>query len=197
MAKQRQIDNDKINVYKIKMMYNAMAMFQKLDPGKINYKVNLYQRQEMRKYQSQLDLLKAKKSRKSRDDDFEVICKMCNIVVCLASSVYQLDHHHIVQDRELESKIERKKHGRPQKFGGLDKKCKMICKKCPNSWGIIAEKDGIDLRILKIESLKFRNMRTVEVLSPKKWEDLLYDFQEITFEDIPSIFGIESNSEAE
>lgn len=179
------------------MMYNAMAMFQKLDPGKINYKVNQYQRQEMKKYQSQVDLLRAKKSRKSRDDDFEVICEMCKIVVCLASSVYQLDHHHIVQDRELESKIERKKHGQPQRFGGVEKKFKMICKKCPNKWGIIAEKDGIDLKILKIETLKFRNVRTDEVLSPRKWEDLPYDFQVITFEDIPSIFGKESNPDAE
>ena len=193
MGNEKQVEQEIVNAYKANMMYKAMDMFKQLDPKNIEYKIQLFQKEEMQKYRYKVELDKAKQNRYS-DDNYELLCKRCNGLACYVSDVRKRGHDYLVIDPTLPAKITTKPHKTPKKYDGIEKKAKMFCKNCPNDWGIIAEKDGTDLRILKIISLKFRNMRTHDVTTYKKWIDMPFNVPEIDDEDLVKLFNTSENN---
>lgn len=190
MGGEKQVDQEMVNAYKAAMMYRAMQRFKELQPKLIESKIALFQREEMQKHRSKVQLEMVKKSRRS-DDDFEILCKRCNTFACHLSDVRKRGHDHLVADKGFALRINTKPHGAPVKYDGIEKKAKMFCKKCPSDWGIVAEKDGIDIRILKIKMFKFRNMRTQDITNYNKWIDVPYRVPDIDDEDLAHLVDVE------
>ncbi|XP_052773520.1 antiviral innate immune response receptor RIG-I-like [Mya arenaria] len=184
----KQVEQEMVNAYKANMMYKAMDEFKRLNPKNIGYKVAIYQKEEMQKHRYKMEYEKAKKSKMS-EDDLEILCRRCNTKACLVSDIRKLGHDHLVLDKSFANRITTKPHKSPKKYDGIEKKSKMFCKKCPLDWGIVAERDGVDLWILKIQCFKFRNMRSADVSAYKKWIEVPYAVPEMNLEDIPKFFG--------
>ncbi|XP_052772055.1 antiviral innate immune response receptor RIG-I-like isoform X2 [Mya arenaria] len=184
----KQVEQEMVNAYKANMMYKAMDDFKRLNPKNIGYKVAIYQKEEMQKHRYKMEYEKAKKSKMS-EDDLEILCRRCNTKACLVSDIRKLGHDHLVLDKSFANRITTKPHKSPKKYDGIEKKSKMFCKKCPLDWGIVAERDGVDLWILKIQCFKFRNMRSADVSAYKKWIEVPYAVPEMNLEDIPKFFG--------
>ncbi|WAR20791.1 IFIH1-like protein [Mya arenaria] len=184
----KQVEQEMVNAYKANLMYKAMDEFKRLNPKTIGYKVAIYQREEMQKHRYKMEYEKANKSKMS-EDDLEILCRRCNTKVCHVSDIRKLGHDHLVLDKSFANRFTTKPHITPKKYDGIEKKSKMICKKCPMDWGIVAERDGVDLWILKIQCFKFRNMRSADVSAYKKWIEVPYAVPEMTLEDIPKFFG--------
>ncbi|WAR20808.1 IFIH1-like protein [Mya arenaria] len=188
VGSEKQVEQEMVNAYKANLMYKAMDEFKRLNPKHIQYKIAIYQKEEMQKHRYKMEYEKAKKSKMS-EDDLEILCRRCNTKACLVSDIRKLGHDHLVLDKSFANRITTKPHKSPKKYDGIEKKSKMFCKKCPLDWGIVAERDGVDLWILKIQCFKFRNMRSADVSAYKKWIEVPYAFPEMNLEDIPKFFG--------
>ncbi|WAR20787.1 DDX58-like protein [Mya arenaria] len=188
VGSEKQVEQEMVNAYKANLMYKAMDEFKRLNPKHIRYKIAIYQKEEMQKHRYKMEYEKAKKSKMS-EDDLEILCRRCNTKACQVSDIRKLGNGYLVLDKSFAKRISTKPHKSPKKYNGIEKKSKMFCKKCPLDWGIVAERDGIDLWILKIKCFKFRNLRSADVSAYKHWIEVPYDVPEMTLEDIPKFFG--------
>lgn len=188
MGNQKQVEQERINAYKANLMQKAMVMFEELDEKHKESKIQLFQREEMQKHRNRVELEKAKRSRHT-GDDFEILCRRCSKFACYVTDVRSRGHDYLVIDAGFKDRITTKPHKSPKKYDGIEKKSKMFCKGCPQDWGIIAEKDGADLRILKIISFKFRNLRTQDITTYTKWINMPYNVPEITDNDLTKLYG--------
>ena len=183
----KDFDKDRLSAYKELMMQGAMQEFDNLMKADIEIKVKLYQKEEMQKYTSKLEAAMAKQRKKTNIRDYKMCCKKCNTHACFISDVRKYKVQHFVIDKDFVNKIDIKKRNKPTTADGFQINRQMRCKKCPLSWGVIADKDGLDCRILKLDNFKLINMATGAVEIYKKWIDVPYKVREVDVNDLPRL----------
>lgn len=188
MGSQKNMERDMRNVFKISLMKKGIKLFQELEKKKVEQELRSYQIEELKKYTAAIEEEKLKRSRKSTDFDYEILCKVCKQKICLTSELCKFNQNHIVLSKALPSLIDERPIKKKAKYDGLNKRSKMFCKTCPNDWGMIADYNDVPLHILSLESLVFRNMNTNEETSFRKWNSMPYDVKTITDVDIHTLF---------
>ncbi|XP_053375270.1 antiviral innate immune response receptor RIG-I-like [Mercenaria mercenaria] len=191
MGSENILEQERINAYKALMMTRALDEVCKLDPKLIAQKIVPFQKEEIQKTRFKKEAKNYINSKKSSEDAYEILCGRCNTFVCDISDVRQMGNDRIVTDKTFEEGINKKKHKKPKTYDGIFKKYKMYCKKCPQDWGIIGIKDGLDCMTLKMKKLKFKNLRTGRL---SEYEP--YDVQKIGVAELSDILN-EGNDQIE
>ncbi|WAR21338.1 DDX58-like protein [Mya arenaria] len=185
------VEKDIVNVYKANLMYKAMDTFKKLDEHELEHKLDFYQKEEVRKQINKQDLLDAMKKCQSTDD-MELMCVKCSKYICHMSGVRALpNNQHFVIIEEFPDKIDRKANQKRERYDGIVKKGKMFCKSCGQDWGMIADRNGYDLFVLKLDSLLFRQEDIDKIQDFQKWR-FAPKFTECTLEDIPKLLAYQT-----
>ncbi|XP_052772305.1 antiviral innate immune response receptor RIG-I-like isoform X2 [Mya arenaria] len=192
LGSEKLVEKDKVNVYKANLMYKAMNTFKNMDAHKLENKLDFYQREEVRKQINKTDLLGSMKNRQSTKD-MEVLCVKCKKYICHTSKMRTLpNNQHFVITEGFRDQIDRKPHPKPAQYAGIVKKEKMSCKNCGQEWGMIAEKIGLDLFVLKLENLLFREEYSGDTNSFQKW-DLAPKITECTVDEITNLLAYQTS----
>ncbi|KAL4219703.1 Caspase recruitment domain [Mactra antiquata] len=173
MAGEDLLEQDRINAYKVSMMYRALKKIDDLETRYIRMKTKLFQKEEINKYHYKVNTENFKKLRKS-DDDHDILCGRCNIFLCYVSNVREMGSHNVVIDQDFPNKVYRREHKKTTYFGGVHNKYMIYCNDCGHELGIVGIYNGLDHHLLKIRNMKFRNHLTQEIHVYKKWLDLPY-----------------------
>ncbi|KAL4232865.1 Dicer-2 [Mactra antiquata] len=173
MAGEDLLEQDRINAYKVSMMYRALKKIDDLETKYIRMKTKLFQKEEINKYHYKVNTENFKKLRKS-DDDHDILCGRCNIFLCYVSNVREMGSHNVVIDQDFPNKVYRREHKKTTYFDGMHNKYMIYCNVCGHELGIVGIYNGLDHHLLKIRNMKFRNHLTQEIHVYKKWLDLPY-----------------------
>lgn len=171
-------------------MCRALEDLKKIDQANIERKILFIQQENMtqNKMKEEFALLKKEKQEMMTNLDQDLLCARCGTLACALTDVRKMGHDHIVLNNEFEDKIMKKIHKNPILYGDVRKKYKMRCKKCPNDWGIVGEKGGIEYMILKIKKFKFKDHDHPGTISTyKNWNG--FSIPALSPEDLQKLYG--------
>ncbi|KAJ8262237.1 hypothetical protein GJAV_G00164150 [Gymnothorax javanicus] len=179
--RKERIDKEKINMMREKIVEKAIANLQK-SPESMQTKIYVMQREDKRLR----DLEKSMPERPRTAGNFELLCGKCKKFACFSNDLrVAQESHHVVVDRSIFDRSEKKPHKKPMRFGPFEKKMKMFCKHCHHDWGIIASYMNIeDLPVIKIESFVVRNCETKKLVCFRRWKDVTFVITEFDVTDI-------------
>ncbi|XP_053407031.1 antiviral innate immune response receptor RIG-I-like isoform X2 [Mercenaria mercenaria] len=180
------LEREKKNVYRASLMTKAIKRFKEQSYDTICRKVLTFQREELRKYKNQVEVMNIKRSRQSSDHEYKVLCRDCSAYLCNTSDIRKCGSSFMVADENFQDKIRKRLHDSPSKFGTIQKQYKMKCNGCPLDLGIIGIKDGLECCILNIKALKFCSSVDGGITTYKKWIDMPYRILETTYEELPT-----------
>ncbi|KAF4096228.1 probable ATP-dependent RNA helicase DDX58 [Onychostoma macrolepis] len=178
------IEKEKINMYKEKMVEEAIIQLQS-DPTNLSNKVDTLQKKD----KALRDHISASPEKPKTQGSYELLCYKCKRFACMSDDIrVVLGAHHIVLDRSMFKRCTTVPHKNPKAFCGFSKKEKMLCAECKHDWGLVASYTTIqDLPLLKIESFVVQNCVTRRQDYFRKWRDVTFairkfDMTEITAE---------------
>ncbi|XP_052772701.1 antiviral innate immune response receptor RIG-I-like [Mya arenaria] len=191
LGNEKLVEKDKVNVYKANLINRAMDIFKKMDIHELEHELDFYQREEVRKQIHKTNLLGSMRNRQSTDD-MEVLCGKCTKYICHTSRMRALPHNqYVVITEKFCDQIDRKPHPKPTQYAGFLKKEKMSCKSCGQEWGMIADKLGFELFVLRLESVLFREEYSGKTNTFQKW-DLAPKITECNFDEITKMLAYQT-----
>lgn len=175
------IEKEKINMYKEKMVEEAIIQLQS-DPTTVSNKVDTLQKKD----KALRDHISASPEKPKTQGSYELLCSKCKRFACMSDDIrVVLGAHHIVLDRSMFKRCITVPHKNPKAFCGFSKKEKMLCAECKHDWGLVASYTTIqDLPLLKIESFVVQNCVTRRQEYFRKWRDVTFAIREFDMTEI-------------
>ena len=125
-------------------------------------------------------------------------CRKCGELACYSDDIRCVkDAHRIVVADDFSQRYETKHNPKyPKLIDGLDMRKSLVCANCRVVWGTQAVYQGMTLPLLNIAGFvaEFPNGRQQKV---KKWKDVLFQVEPVTFEDLEKLISSSSGGTCE
>ncbi|KAJ8403691.1 hypothetical protein AAFF_G00350170 [Aldrovandia affinis] len=179
--KKERVEKEFANMHHEKIVDKAVANLQ-ISRKYMLAKIDNFQKED----KMVRDHAKSMPERPRTDGSFELLCGKCKISACFTDDLrVALESQHIVVDRTIFNRCDRKPHRRPKRFGDFEKKMKMFCKECKQDWGIISSyMNVVDLPVIKIESFVVKNCTTNNQDYFRSWKEVPFAIREFDVKDI-------------
>ncbi|XP_074057994.1 LOW QUALITY PROTEIN: antiviral innate immune response receptor RIG-I [Macrotis lagotis] len=179
-SKEEVIEKEQINIYKEKMMNDAIEELQTWNEELFIKKLNIHHLQLQEKAVRDNKIVHKPQLEESNK---KLLCGKCKVFACYATDIRVVeDTHHTVIGDAFKKSFETKPHPKPKCFGLLEKKGKIFCAEpsCHHDWGVFARYKTLDVPFIKIDSFIVEDIATGFQKQYSKWK--LFNFMRIPFD---------------
>ncbi|XP_043831167.1 antiviral innate immune response receptor RIG-I [Dromiciops gliroides] len=177
-SKEEVIEKEQANLYKEKMMNDAIEEIQTWNKDIFIRKICHLQLQE-KAIRDNVIVPKPQLEEKNK----RLLCRKCKIFACHIADIRVVeDTHHTVIGDAFKKAFVTEPHPKPKSFGFLEKKGKIFCAEssCHHDWGIFARYKTFDVPFIKIDSFVVEDVATGAQTLYSKWKH--FNFMRIPFE---------------
>ncbi|XP_073907726.1 antiviral innate immune response receptor RIG-I isoform X3 [Castor canadensis] len=177
------IEKEHMNIYKEKMMNESISRLQKWDEAKFEKTVHDIQIEEksIRDSQQKPKPAPDKKNKK-------LLCGKCKVLACYTDDIRVIEEsHYTVVGCAFKERFVSKPHPKPKKFGGFEKKAKILCARhnCGHDWGIHVKYKTLEIPVIKIESFVVEDIATGDQTRYSKWKDFHFEWIQFAATETP------------
>lgn len=177
-SKEEVIEKEQINIYKEKMMNDAIEEIQTWNEEVFVRKIHHLQLQEKA---IRDNVIVAKPQ--LEENNKRLLCRKCKVFACHTADIRVVEdtHHTVIADAFKESFVT-EPHPKPKDFGSLKKTGKIFCAEpsCHHDWGIFARYKTFDVPVIKIDNFVVEDVATGLQTLYSKWKQC--NFKMIPFD---------------
>ncbi|XP_027695252.1 probable ATP-dependent RNA helicase DDX58 [Vombatus ursinus] len=177
-SKEEVIEKEQINIYKEKMMNDAIEEIQTWNEEVLIRKIHDLQLQEKA---IRDNIIVAKPQ--LEENNKRLLCRKCKVFACHTADIRMVeDTHHVVIGDAFKESFVTEPHPKPKCFGVLEKTGKIFCaeRSCHHDWGIFARYKTFVVPIIKIDSFVVEDVATGLQTLYSQWKQC--NFKMISFD---------------
>ncbi|XP_070534286.1 antiviral innate immune response receptor RIG-I-like isoform X2 [Ptychodera flava] len=191
------VKREQLNMMRENMMYKAIQEIRRMSERSFANKISEFQASDQVERRGREEAKTAVINKRRKEAPKEAVkfnCKRCKTFACLSTDLRIFkESHYLLIDDTFQERIKISQHRKPKQIDEMYKHKKVHCKKCMQDWGIIATIQDVDYHILKVESFVLVMPDGKQRLC-RKWEDITFNVEHCSKEDLQKKINVEESS---